>query len=637
MTTTTVHQIGTRLVLTPGRLGRDFKAWLTSVQAVPGRRWNPVDKTWSVPEDADLSGLAEVTRIVHRDGTLWTPARCYRRPDGPILTDAVPELPGIATSDLYGHQLAMLGAVRRGHRRLYLADEPGLGKTAQGALALAVAGSRRAVVVVPVVVVEAWRRELARWTPGRCVEVVSGRTPHRLGSGTDTVLVGYSVIASWQPALSAWKPDALIMDEVHSAKSAAAARTKALLALAKGLPVDGLRLGLSGTPMPTGPRDLATQLEILGVLDVVARSRHDFEIQFCNGRYERIYVNGGNQRMVWKADGATNLSTLGDSLAATCMVRRRKEEVLDLPSRTVADRPLARSALAVSDRKALKVAESETIATLRARLNRRMKRLQAELPDSGRTLNATWDDCLAVARSCKSSTGISVTDGVRKALGLAKVPAVMELVDEVVTSGRPVVVMAHHVAVQEAIATAASKAGRTTVRVTGSQSPAEKQAAIDAFQTGAVDVLVASIQSAGLGITLTAASDVIIAELPWTDAAQAQAIDRVHRIGQDRPVTAWRPLVLESMDMDIAALIDRRANWSSAAVDGVELTEAQTVGAQVWTLAAILARAVHVAVPEVQQPGHARAFAQYEPPAAGALLGNYGHSHANKEHVGDTT
>ncbi|MHB8221145.1 MAG: SNF2-related protein [Acidimicrobiales bacterium] len=516
--------------------------------------------------------------------------------------------------------MALLGAVQRGHRRLYLADEPGLGKTAQGCLALSVVGSRRAVVAAPVVVLETWRRELARWTPERRVEVVSGRTTHSLDPDTDTVLVGYSVVAAWQSTLAAWHLDALVMDEAHAAKSAAAARTEALIALAKSLPVDGLRIGLSGTPMPAGPKDLAPQLEILGVLGDIAASRHAFEADYCGGHYETVYIagGGGRTRQVWKADGATTLQKLHEKLAMVCMVRRRKDDVLDLPARTVADRHLARSALAASDRQALKAAEAGTIATLTARLDSRVKRLQAESGTRTPKRKPTWDDCLHVARSYKSSTGISLTDGVREALGLAKVPVVLELVTEVTSSGRPVVVMAHHKSVQEAIAAAATEAGRTTVRVTGDQSAAEKQSAIDAFQAGAADVLVASIQSAGLGITLTAASDVVIAELPWTDAAQTQAIDRVHRIGQDRPVTAWRPVVLESMDMDIAALIDRRAAWSSATVDGAEFTEAQAVGAQVWTLAATLARAVHIAVPDAHRPSHTRTYSEYEPPAAGA-------------------
>jgi len=86
--------------------------------------------------------------------------------------------------------------------------------------------------------------------------------------------------------------------------------------------------------------------------------------------------------------------------------------------------------------------------------------------------------------------------------------------------------------------------------------------------------------------------------LPWTAAEQTQAIDRVHRVGQRNTVTAWRPLVLDSMDADVAARIDARARWAETAIDGAAVTDAGLWGATTWALATTLARAVGVEVPE---------------------------------------
>ena len=88
-------------------------------------------------------------------------------------------------------------------------------------------------------------------------------------------------------------------------------------------------------------------------------------------------------------------------------------------------------------------------------------------------------------------------------------------------------------------------------------------------------VIVCSLTAAGVGVNLQAASNVVLAELSWTSAEQTQAIDRVHRIGQELPVTAWRILAAQTIDQRIAELIDQKSGLSLRALDGDE--EAETV------------------------------------------------------------
>jgi SNF2 family DNA or RNA helicase len=128
------------------------------------------------------------------------------------------------------------------------------------------------------------------------------------------------------------------------------------------------------------------------------------------------------------------------------------------------------------------------------------------------------------------------------------------------------VVMVHHRDVQAAIATELDDLG--VVRITGGQGTTTRQTAIDAFQDRQAQVAVCSIQTAGVGIALHAASQVVLGELPWTAAAQDQAIDRVHRIGQDRPVTAWRIIASGTLDERMAELIGEKAAIGLAAIDG---------------------------------------------------------------------
>src|SRR5690606_2803458 len=85
-----------------------------------------------------------------------------------------------------------------------------------------------------------------------------------------------------------------------------------------------------------------------------------------------------------------------------------------------------------------------------------------------------------------------------------------------------------------------------------------------------VAVVVCSLTAAGVGINLQVASNLVLAELSWTDAEQTQAIDRVHRIGQDEPVTAWRIIAAQTIDAKIAELIDAKSGLAARALDGAQ-------------------------------------------------------------------
>ena len=83
-----------------------------------------------------------------------------------------------------------------------------------------------------------------------------------------------------------------------------------------------------------------------------------------------------------------------------------------------------------------------------------------------------------------------------------------------------------------------------------------------------VAVAVCSLTAAGVGLNLQVASNIVLAELSWTDAEQTQAIDRSHRIGQTEPVTAWRIIAAQTIDARIAELIDSKAGLAARALDG---------------------------------------------------------------------
>ena len=137
------------------------------------------------------------------------------------------------------------------------------------------------------------------------------------------------------------------------------------------------------------------------------------------------------------------------------------------------------------------------------------------------------------------------------------------------------------------------KSGLGTVSIRGDQTPRARQAAIDAFdQDPAISVVVASLTAAGVGLNLQAASNVVLAELSWTSAEQTQAIDRVHRIGQELPVTAWRIIAAQTIDAKIAELIDSKAGLAARALDGSDTEITAEGSVQLEALVSLLAGAL---------------------------------------------
>jgi SNF2 family DNA or RNA helicase len=88
------------------------------------------------------------------------------------------------------------------------------------------------------------------------------------------------------------------------------------------------------------------------------------------------------------------------------------------------------------------------------------------------------------------------------------------------------------------------------------------------------------------------ASNVVLAELSWTDAEQTQAIDRSHRIGQTEPVTAWRIIAAQTIDARIAELIDSKAGLAARALDGSDEELASSADVQLEALVALLTDAL---------------------------------------------
>jgi len=138
-----------------------------------------------------------------------------------------------------------------------------------------------------------------------------------------------------------------------------------------------------------------------------------------------------------------------------------------------------------------------------------------------------------------------------------------------------------------------AKRGIRYSSIRGNQTPKVRQQNIDAFVDDPdVAIVVCSLSAAGVGLNLQVSSNVVLAELSWTDAEQTQAIDRVHRIGQGEPVTAWRIIAAQTIDTKIAELIDSKAGLAARALDGSDEEVALSADVQLEALVALLTEAL---------------------------------------------
>jgi SNF2 family DNA or RNA helicase len=191
-----------------------------------------------------------------------------------------------------------------------------------------------------------------------------------------------------------------------------------------------------------------------------------------------------------------------------------------------------------------------------------------------------------------SSSGENVFAMVRR-IGQAKATLAADYAAQLARNAGKVVFFAKHIDVMDSAAALLESRGIRHASVRGDQPPAVRQSNIDAFVNDPdVAIVVCSLTAAGVGLNLQVASNVVLAELSWTNAEQTQAIDRVHRIGQTEPVTAWRIIAAQTIDAKIAELIDSKAGLAARALDGSDEQVASSADVQLEALVALLTEAL---------------------------------------------
>jgi SNF2 family DNA or RNA helicase len=482
--------------------------------------------------------------------------------------------------ELMPHQGEVVAAAAAGHRTFLLADEPGLGKTAQALLAAEAANAYPLLAVVPSVVKTNWAREAAHWTPHRRVTVVQGDGENADGFA-DIVVLNYEVLDRHLGWLADFRFRGMVVDEAHFIKNKTSQRSQHVLALSESIrsyPVRPLLMALTGTPLINDIEDFRAIWQFLGwiddskPLDELVDALEDTGLTPA----DRGFYPAARQCVI----------DLG-------IVRRRKIDVAaDIPARRIADLPVELDGRAG---RSIRAAERDLAS-------RMMKRYETALANRSADAHADADGIdhdlvRQVARwELKDATNAKSGDNVftmMRRIGQAKAELAADYAAQLAHSAGKVVFFAKHVDVMDAAEETFAQRGVRFSSIRGDQTPKARQANIDAFTSDPdVAVAVCSLTAAGVGINLQVASNIVLAELSWTNAEQTQAIDRSHRIGQAEPVTAWRIIAAQTIDARIAELIDSKAGLAARALDGSDEEVSSSADVQLDALVALLTDAL---------------------------------------------
>jgi SNF2 family DNA or RNA helicase len=388
-----------------------------------------------------------------------------------------------------------------------LADDMGLGKTLQTIAVL----SGRTLVVAPTSVLFNWRAELARFRPELSACLYHGA--HRsLDQQAAVVITTYALLRLDADVLAGQDWDIVVLDEAQALKNPESQLARAARRLKAGF-----RVALSGTPVENRLDDLWSLMQILNP-GLLGDRRHFQE------RYVRPILGGDVDRA----------SALRARVKPFVLRRLKREVAPELPPRTDTVRHVELSA-----------AERTHYDIIRAATR---KDVLEQLAAGGGVIQAL-EALLRLRQACCHPDLLPGVQGESS----AKLATLVEILEEAVAEGHKALVFSQWTSFLDLMEPALKEAGLTWLRLDG--STADRQGVVSRFQQeGGPPVLIMSLKAGGVGLNLTAADHVILADPWWNPAAEDQAADRAHRIGQERPVLVQRLVALGTVEEKILAL-----------------------------------------------------------------------------------
>ena len=437
----------------------------------------------------------------------------------------MPELAsGVSLRDYQKRGYEWMAALDRMHMGGILADDMGLGKTAQ-IIALLLAtreAGRTSLVVAPTSLTYNWLSEFRKFAPNLSVTVLSGSAAQRAGlirhitgnGDLDVVITSYPLIRRDIELLKEFRFRFVILDEAQNIKNAGSVAAQAV----KQLQAD-TRFALTGTPMENGVGDLWS------LFDVVLPG----------------YLPGYNTFLRKYQEGENAADLL--KRIKPFLIRRLKQDVLDeLPDKM----ETTLTARMTQDQERIYRAALE-------RLRPQIDRLLEEKGAGGGRIEVLSAITELREICCHPSLVISDYRG-----GSGKEDMLLELLPEMIRNGRRVLIFSQFTSMLRLLRTRIEESGFSTLYLDGDTPAGERLNLTERFNQGEGQVFLISLKAGGSGLNLTGADMVILYDPWWNPAAEEQATDRAHRIGQQKKVTVIRLVTGDTIEEQVVELGARK-------------------------------------------------------------------------------
>lgn len=440
--------------------------------------------------------------------------------------------------DYQAYGTAWMAALLKNEFGGVLADDMGLGKTLQTLALLQArheAGAQSpSLLILPTSLIHTWRAQAEQFTPNLRVVTLHGndRAEHREAAlQADLVITTYPLLARDRDWLSAHEWPLVILDEAQTLKNPSSQMAKAL----RDLPAKG-RLALTGTPLENSLQDLWTLIDWVnpGLLG----DRKSFQSLF--------------RTPIEKHRDASAQARLNRRLRPFILRRTKGQVAAELPPKTE-----------ILERVDLSKTQQALYETVRCMMDARVR--EAIRTKGLAASRITVLDALLKLRQVCCDPALVKTEAARSVADSAKRGRLRELVGELVKEGRRVLVFSQFVEMLHLIESDLNEAGIAHLSLTGQTK--NRAVVLDAFAKGDVAVFLLSLKAGGVGLTLTQADTVILYDPWWNPAVERQAMDRTHRIGQDKPVFVHRLVAAGTVEEKILQMQQRKQALADALFD----------------------------------------------------------------------
>ena len=418
------------------------------------------------------------------------------------------------------------------NKKFILADDMGLGKTTSTVIAALETGAKKILIICPASLKINWEREIQNYTD-RSTFICEGKlysTEH------DFVIMNYDIVKNFHDSkkkseslIKKTNFDLIIVDEAHYIQNKQAQRTKLINDIVES--IDRVWL-LSGTPMTSRPINYYNLLNIVD--SPVAQNWMAYVKRYCNGYQFKV-----GPRKIWNVNGASNLEELHERTSTT-LLRRLKEDVLDLPDKII----------------------TPVYLKLKSKM---YESLMGEYFD--------WYD-----KNPNESNSLTIQFSkltkVRQVIAEEKIANTIEIVENILEQDKKVIVFTNFT---DTLRRIVEHFGKSSVYLDGSLSKGARQEAVDKFQNDdKVKVFVGNIKAAGVGITLTAAEAVVMNDLSFVPSDHSQAEDRAYRFGQKNNVLVYYPIFENTIEGVVYDILNNKKRVI-ATVMGDHMNEVDTV------------------------------------------------------------